>query len=117
MIDEARMAVNGRRGAELTRNHASGPDDPAALRREIGQLREAIDSRAVIEQAKGMLMLRYDLEADAAFAVLVRWSQTGNIKLHTLAQGLVAHLCQTDAACLADPALVQWLETCLLSPN
>lgn len=45
--------------------------------------------RAVIEQAKGMLMLVYDLDAAAAFDLL-RWrSQESNIKLRRLAQQLV----------------------------
>jgi AmiR/NasT family two-component response regulator len=43
----------------------------------------------VIEQAKGMLMLVYGLDAAAAFDLL-RWrSQESNIKLRRLAQQLV----------------------------
>jgi hypothetical protein len=61
----------------------------ADLAQENENLRVAIDSRAVIEQAKGALMLRYGLDQDAAFAVLKRWSQDSNIKLHTIAQTLV----------------------------
>lgn len=61
----------------------------AALRRENGQLREAIDNRAVIEQAKGALMWRFRLSDEAAFAVLRRWSQSSNVKLHTVADTLV----------------------------
>jgi fructose-specific component phosphotransferase system IIB-like protein len=50
---------------------------------------EITEHRAVIEQAKGMLMLVYDLDAAAAFDLL-RWrSQESNIKLHRLAQQLV----------------------------
>jgi hypothetical protein len=61
----------------------------ADLAQENENLRVAIGSRAVIEQAKGALMLRYGLDQDAAFAVLKRWSQDSNIKLHTVAQALV----------------------------
>jgi hypothetical protein len=46
----------------------------------------------VIEQAKGMLMILYGIDADAAFAVL-RWrSQELNVKLHAVAAQLVADL-------------------------
>ena len=53
------------------------------------QLRAAIESRAVIEQAKGIIMGRDRCSADDAFATLRRVSQTQNIKLRTLAQAIV----------------------------
>jgi transcriptional regulator with GAF, ATPase, and Fis domain len=49
------------------------------------QLSAAISSRDVIGQAKGILMERYRIGADAAFAVLVRTSQHTNVKLHDVA--------------------------------
>jgi hypothetical protein len=50
---------------------------------------EITEHRAVIEQAKGMLMLVYGLEADPAFDLL-RWrSQKSNVKLRRLAQELI----------------------------
>jgi hypothetical protein len=52
---------------------------------------EAAKHRAVIEQAKGMLMLTYRIDADTAFDVLRRHSQTTNTKVHDLAAHLVAH--------------------------
>jgi PAS domain S-box-containing protein len=56
------------------------------------ELDEIVAHRALIEQAKGMLMVVYDLAPDVAFAVL-RWrSQELNIKLHDVAGELVAHL-------------------------
>jgi AmiR/NasT family two-component response regulator len=59
------------------------------LRRENAHLRGLAHRRAVIEQAKGALILRYGLDDDAAFAVLRRWSQNSNVKLHTIAQTLI----------------------------
>jgi GAF domain-containing protein len=53
------------------------------------QLREALDSRAVIEQAKGVLMGREGLDAGAAFERLRIWSQTRNIKLREIAKQIV----------------------------
>jgi hypothetical protein len=53
-------------------------------------LPDVIESRAVIEQAKGIVMFVYGVNADHAFRVL-RWrSQETNIKLRTLAEQLVA---------------------------
>ena len=49
----------------------------------------AMKSRAVIEQAKGMVMERYKISEDRAFAVLARASQTSNIKLRDVAQDLI----------------------------
>ena len=50
---------------------------------------EITEHRAVIEQAKGMLMLIYGLDDDAAFDVL-RWrSQSSNVKLRRLAERIV----------------------------
>jgi hypothetical protein len=50
---------------------------------------EITEHRAVIEQAKGMLMLVYGLDEDAAFDLL-RWrSQSSNVKLRRLAEIIV----------------------------
>ncbi len=46
-------------------------------------------SRAVIEQAKGVLMLAYGISADHAFEILTWRSQETNIKLRALAQRIV----------------------------
>jgi hypothetical protein len=48
--------------------------------------------RAVIEQAKGALMLAFGIDADAAFALLVRHSQRSNRKLHSVAADVMAHV-------------------------
>lgn len=53
------------------------------------QLREALNSRAVIEQAKGILMAVHKIDADEAFALLARRSQRENTKLHAIAERLV----------------------------
>jgi PAS domain S-box-containing protein len=50
---------------------------------------EITEHRAIIEQAKGMLMLIYGLDDDAAFDLL-RWrSQSSNVKLRRLAERIV----------------------------
>ena len=53
------------------------------------QMVQAMESRAVIEQAKGILMAARRCNADEAFAVLVRLSQQSHRKLRDVAQALV----------------------------
>ena len=53
------------------------------------QLSQALDSRVVIEQAKGLLMST-GLTSDEAFEVLKKASQRQNRKLHNIAADLVA---------------------------
>ncbi len=55
------------------------------------QLTEALQSRAVIDQAKGVLISRHRCTADEAFDMLVRISQASNRKLRDIAAALVEH--------------------------
>lgn len=55
----------------------------------VDQLNEAIQSRDVIGQAKGILMVRENLSADAAFERLRTMSQSGNVKLRDVARRVV----------------------------
>lgn len=52
-------------------------------------LQVAMDSRAVIEQAKGMIMMQRQCSADDAFQTLVAASQARNKKLRDIAQEVV----------------------------
>jgi GAF domain-containing protein len=54
----------------------------------VDSLVQAIASRTVIGQAQGILMERYRMTADEAFAALTRCSQDRNVKLVVLAQEL-----------------------------
>ena len=56
---------------------------------ERSTLREALASRTVIGQAEGILMERFDVDADQAFGVLVRYSQHRNEKLAVVAREVV----------------------------
>lgn len=60
-----------------------------ALRREVADLREALEARKVIERAKGILMRRLNLSEDEAFRRLQRQSQDTNRRLAEVAQALV----------------------------
>jgi GAF domain-containing protein len=54
-----------------------------------GHLQTALDSRAVIDQAKGILIERYKLNADQAFQVLTRVSMETNTKVRDVAERFV----------------------------
>jgi AmiR/NasT family two-component response regulator len=51
----------------------------------IEQLTEAVEHRTVIGQALGILMERFDFDADQAFEYLARCSQEQNRKLFEIA--------------------------------
>jgi GAF domain-containing protein len=81
---------------------AFGPDDAAvahilarhasvalASARHEQSLAQAIDARKLVGQAMGILMERFDIDADCAFAVLKRYSQDTNTKLRDVAQQLI----------------------------
>jgi len=55
----------------------------------IEQLTHAIDVRDLIGQAKGILMERHKVTGQQAFTLLVRTSQTSNVKLTEVARRLV----------------------------
>jgi GAF domain-containing protein len=64
-----------------------------------GQLREALSSRAIIDQALGILMGQRQCSAADAFAILREQSQHRNVKLQTVA----AELIQTVTGAPAQP--------------
>lgn len=57
-----------------------------------GQLRDALASRAVIDQALGLIMGQQRCTADQAFHILRQASQHRNIKLHTIAAEIIESL-------------------------
>jgi len=61
-------------------------DEALALTR---QLQQALDSRVVIEQAKGIVAARDSLDMPRAFDVLRRYSRTRGRKIHDVARDIV----------------------------
>ncbi|WP_413115959.1 ANTAR domain-containing protein [Streptomyces sp. CY1] len=60
------------------------------LAEEAAQLRQAMETRPVIDQARGMVMALCPCPSDAAWEVLVEVSQNTNTKLRDIAADLVA---------------------------
>ncbi len=60
------------------------------LRRERDQLQTALDTRVVIEQAKGVLVERFRLSPNQAFEALRSAARSSRTALHGLAADVVA---------------------------
>lgn len=73
-------------------------DDPEQT---IQQLRTALDSRVVIEQAKGILAERFSLSLDEAFVLLRRAARTQRMPLRSLARTVVERPDCTPAGIVA----------------
>ena len=81
------------RAVQAVAEHAAGVVANGRLYRSAtelaGHLERALESRGVIEQAKGILMAWQGCDADRAFDILRRASQRENRKLRTIAEDLV----------------------------
>jgi len=71
--------------------------EPAALVRELKRLRlenarltQALESRVVIEQAKGVLRERYSLSLESAFELLRHAARSNRMNIHELAAKVTA---------------------------
>ena len=60
----------------------------------VGNLQRAVESRDLIGQAKGILMVRQQVGSEEAFAILRRASQRSNRKLRDVAAQVVAGTAQ-----------------------
>lgn len=100
VVDRCRAALDG--GPEhvalvgLAEAMVEGLRSLGELERESDQLREALTSRATIDQAKGILMSRESIDADAAFARLVTMSNENNVRLADIARALVYQVQRGD---------------------
>jgi GAF domain-containing protein len=72
--------------AELFGEHARSA---VAYASQIDGIRDAITSRQVIGQAVGIVMERFDLPEERAFAFLARLSSHRNVKLRVIAQEII----------------------------
>ncbi|GGW38688.1 hypothetical protein GCM10010503_13590 [Streptomyces lucensis JCM 4490] len=65
-------------------------EEVESLRLEIEQLRHAIDSRPLIDQARGILMAAHACTSDQAWDILREASQRTNLKLRQVAAAVTA---------------------------
>ena len=72
--------------ARILARHASVA---LATARHEENMAQAVDARKLVGQAMGILMERFDMDADRAFAVLRRYSQDTNKKLRDVALELI----------------------------
>jgi GAF domain-containing protein len=72
--------------AHILARHASVA--VATARHEL-TMAHAVDARKLVGQAMGILMERFDVDGDRAFAILKRYSQDTNTKLRDVAQRLI----------------------------
>ncbi|GIE99254.1 GAF and ANTAR domain-containing protein [Paractinoplanes rishiriensis] len=90
--DDAIIAAQTFAGyAAVALANAHSYDSTATLAR---QMRDAMEHRAVIEQAKGIVMAQRRCTADEAFTLLSRTSQDSNRKLRDVAADLVRRASQ-----------------------
>ncbi|MEV0181736.1 ANTAR domain-containing protein [Streptomyces sp. NPDC050625] len=67
-------------------------DEDENLRAEVVQLRRAMQTRPLIDQATGILMATFSLTAEDAWDVLVALSQNTNTKLAEVAEKLITSI-------------------------
>ncbi|MFC9913214.1 ANTAR domain-containing protein [Streptomyces sp. NPDC059862] len=70
----------------MTRVPSDATDQVQALRDEVAQLKEALASHAVVDQAIGMMVALGRVTPDQGWAVLKQVSQHTNIKLRNVAE-------------------------------
>jgi GAF domain-containing protein len=85
-LDEAFISLFSNQAAASVANSLRYSDIASLAR----QLEAALASRAVIEQAKGVLMARHGLDSEQAFGLLRHQSQHRNVKLREVAHDVVA---------------------------
>ena len=66
---------------------------------------------ALIEQAKGALMLHFGIDSHQAFAVLLGWARTSHTPVVVIAHTLLRGICEGNPQTeVRQRALVRWLE-------
>ena len=62
----------------------------AELEEKVAQLETALQSRIVIEQAKGILAERFGLDVEDAFALMRRAARSNGLRIRVLAKEVVS---------------------------
>jgi AmiR/NasT family two-component response regulator len=88
-FDNPESLAAGLEVAEYVAIAVSNADAHWQLGEQARNMRLAMESRSVIEQAKGVLMAQRKVDADVAFEILRDASQRYNRKLRDIAAGIV----------------------------
>jgi hypothetical protein len=93
-LDARRLAMARHEGEEEANDDVAtslviAARDLESMAEEIEQLREALSSRAVIDQAKGIVMVQARCNAEDAFRRLVKMSNDSNVRVAEVAAALV----------------------------
>ena len=67
-------------------------DEVAALEAEVGDLRERLETRKIVDRAKGLLQARRGIDEAAAYRVIQRVSMDQRTTLRAVAEDLLAEL-------------------------
>ena len=90
---------------ERTARRSDAPDPSRLGPSEIGA------SRALIEQAKGALMLHFGVDSHQAFAVLLGWARSSHTPVAVIAHALLRGICEGNPQTeVRQRALIRWLE-------
>nr|WP_196791253.1 GAF and ANTAR domain-containing protein [Motilibacter aurantiacus] len=87
-FDDPQVALLGEEVARYAAVAVANAKSYANARAEAAQMAQAMSSRAVIEQAKGVVMATRHVSADDAFALLIEASQRTNRKLREIARDI-----------------------------
>jgi hypothetical protein len=68
------------------------------LQHENVSLQAALVSRVIIEQAKGIIAERNNVDPETAFLILRRYARTRNLRLHAVCAAAVASAAETAGA-------------------
>lgn len=86
---------------------ADDPTDPTG--RGHRRLPPAVTA-AVVEQAKGVLIFRYGVDAEAAYSLLELWAAEAGFPVEDVACAVVHEICQGRHDAATEARLVRWLE-------
>ena len=106
LTDPGSLTPDARRTANRLLDALQAATDSSALEPcEVG------DRSALVERAKGALMLHYGVDSHQAFAVLVGWARMTRTPVPTIAHTLLRGICEGDPETdVRHRPLIRWLE-------
>lgn len=89
-LDSVLLHFDERRYTLLRPSRERTQDSSGFLLERVAQLETALESRVVIEQAKGVIAREFGLSIDAAFGALREAARSSRTKIHDLAKEIAA---------------------------